>query len=94
MESEGFWRGLGRVMEEAKRAWVARMCAERFPSRCHQRLIADARTVRGFQVERLLDRGRCVRHSLRPWARLEGRRRIYAGSPEPWGMQGAPFSGG
>jgi uncharacterized protein (DUF488 family) len=87
MESEEFQRGLERVMEEAGRARVALMCAERFPWRCHRRLIADALTVRGFRVEHILDRERCVGHSLPPWARLEGERLLYAGPPGSGGMQ-------
>jgi len=93
MESEDFRRGLERVIEEARRSRVALMCAERFPWRCHRRLIADALTVRGIRVEHILDRDRQVPHQLPPWARLEEGRLIYDGSPVPWGVQGDLFSG-
>ncbi|GBD10035.1 hypothetical protein HRbin22_02298 [Candidatus Thermoflexus japonica] len=94
MESEDFRRGLERVIEEAGRSRTALMCAERFPWRCHRRLIADALTVRGVRVEHILDQDRWVLHQLPPWARLEEGRLIYAGASEPWGIQGELFSGG
>ncbi|MCE4625392.1 MAG: DUF488 family protein [Desulfurococcales archaeon] len=49
---------------------VAVMCAERFPWRCHRKLISDWLTVRGFTVLHIIDTGHLVEHRLTRCARV------------------------
>ncbi len=86
MQTPEFAAGLDTVLELARHERVALMCAEAVPWRCHRSLIADALTVRGVAVEHILNAGRSQRHSLTPWARVEGERVTYPGQlllPEP-----------
>jgi hypothetical protein len=53
MSSEEVARGLARVIELALGDPTAIMCAEAVWWRCHRRLIADALTVRGWEVVHL-----------------------------------------
>jgi uncharacterized protein (DUF488 family) len=61
---------------------VAIMCAESLPWRCHRSLIADALTVRGFEVIDLLDEGKSQAHSLTPFAKVDGLRVTYPGESD------------
>jgi uncharacterized protein (DUF488 family) len=54
MASDEFARGLARVMDIARERPTAIMCAEAVWWRCHRRLIADALTVRGWEVVHLV----------------------------------------
>jgi hypothetical protein len=53
------------------------MCAEVVPWRCHRSLIADALAVRGIAVEHIFSASRTQKHSLRPWARVQGTQLTY-----------------
>ena len=56
---------------------VAIMCAEAVPWRCHRSLIADALTVRGFDVREIVGEAKTAPHKLTPFAKVEGTRIVY-----------------
>ncbi len=72
-----FEQSLQTLLEHARGERVALMCAEAVPWRCHRSLIADALSVRGIAVEHILSEKRTQRHTLKPWARVEGTRITY-----------------
>ena len=80
-----FEQHLEALVELARRARVALMCAEALPWRCHRSLIADALLVRGIDVEHIMGRESSQPHRLNPMARVEGRRLTY---PPPEGSNG------
>jgi uncharacterized protein (DUF488 family) len=53
------------------------MCAETVPWRCHRRLISDALVARGWTVCHIGSSGRVERHSLTPFAHVDGDRLTY-----------------
>ncbi len=52
------------LIESARGARLALMCAEQHPSRCHRRLISDWLTSRDLEVEHLIDIHRSEPHAL------------------------------
>ncbi|NOX44585.1 MAG: DUF488 domain-containing protein [Caldiserica bacterium] len=58
MRTEGFQRGLRRLIGLARERRVAVMCAERDPRGCHRRYIAAALAARGFRVVHILGEGK------------------------------------
>jgi uncharacterized protein (DUF488 family) len=82
MQGPAFEAGLHELLEHARGARVAIMCAEAVPWRCHRSLIADALLARGVAVEHITGEGRRTPHKLTPWARVrEGRVTYPGGSP-------------
>ena len=77
MQTFEFDAGLQRLMILARQKRSTLMCAETVPWRCHRSLIADALTVRGVQVEDILNKNRTQVHSLIPFARVQGHRITY-----------------
>jgi uncharacterized protein (DUF488 family) len=77
MQTPEFERHLQELIDLARHERVALMCAEAVPWRCHRMLIADALVVRGIPVEHILSAARSRRHTLKPWARVEGTRITY-----------------
>jgi uncharacterized protein (DUF488 family) len=77
MASPEFARGLARVIEIALAVPTAIMCAEAVWWRCHRRLIADALTVRGWEVVHLGAGGRPAIHELPAFAMVEDGRLSY-----------------
>lgn len=82
MQTPAFERSLEDLIDLARRARVAVMCAEAVPWRCHRSLLADALTVRGLRVEHILTPARRDLHALHPTARPDGLRLTYP-SPTP-----------
>jgi len=76
MATPEFEAGLVKLIEAAKEARAAIMCAETLPWRCHRSLIADALVARGVEVEHLIGGSR-RRHALSPMARVEDGRVTY-----------------
>ena len=72
MQTPEFAEALQKLMELAEKAPIVLMCAEAVPWRCHRSLIADALTVRDFQVEHLLGPGGSQPHRLTAFARVAG----------------------
>jgi uncharacterized protein (DUF488 family) len=77
MQTSEFDAGLHRLMKLAGQKRSAIMCAEAVPWRCHRSLIADALTVRGIQVEDIMNKKRSQVHSLIPFAIVQGHRITY-----------------
>jgi uncharacterized protein (DUF488 family) len=80
MQEPRFWSELEGLIELAKTAPAAVMCAEAVPWRCHRSLVADALLVRGIEVLHITGAGRSSQHRLTPFAAVEGGRISY---PEP-----------
>lgn len=78
--SAEFAAGLEELETAARERRTAVVCAEAVPWRCHRRLIADALTVRGWEVVHLLAPGREEVHALHPDAVVDGARITYPAS--------------
>jgi uncharacterized protein (DUF488 family) len=81
MQTTGFAEGLAELHALTPAGPVALMCAEAVPWRCHRSLIADALHIRGVVVRDILSRTRAEPHTLTPFARVEGERITYPGTP-------------
>ena len=68
MASAEFAGGLARLEDLARSTPTAVMCAEGPWWRCHRRLVADALTARGWEVDHVMPDGRLSRHALTPFA--------------------------
>jgi uncharacterized protein (DUF488 family) len=79
METPEFARGLAELLELARAAPTAVVCAEAVPWRCHRQLIADALVACGVEVRHLLGARPPEVHRLTPFARREGTRLVYDG---------------
>ena len=77
MLTSEFEAALVRLLEIARHAQTAVMCAEAIPWRCHRALIADALVARGVAVEHILAPTTREVHRLTPWARVDGTRVTY-----------------
>jgi uncharacterized protein (DUF488 family) len=77
MESESFQAALERLIARSREGRTAVMCAEADWRRCHRRLLSDALVVRGFEVWHIARDGGAERHSLTPFAVVEGTRLVY-----------------
>lgn len=62
--------------------WVALMCAEAVPWRCHRSLVADVLTVRGAHVEHIIGQGRSHRHRVTSFAEVCGSQVSYPGDTQ------------
>jgi uncharacterized protein (DUF488 family) len=65
-QSDRFSVALTKLEQEAELSNVAYMCAEAVPWRCHRTIISDALTLRGWDVEHIMDNG-LKRHILGAW---------------------------
>ena len=77
MQTPEFGASLENLMELAKKQWVALMCAEAVPWRCHRSLIADALVARGIPTEHIISESRRDAHVLRSFATRSGIYVIY-----------------
>ncbi len=92
MLTSDFDRSPTEMLESAANERPALLCAEAVPWRCHRSLIADALVIRGIAVEHILGPGKTRRHTLRPWAHVEGLKITYPQGqilPEPHGISGS-----
>jgi uncharacterized protein (DUF488 family) len=82
METPSFGGALARLVERARTAPTAMLCAEAVPWRCHRQLIADALVARGIEVRHILGPGPAQAHALHPAVQVwpDGRL-VYAGAP-------------
>jgi len=78
METEPFQAALADLIELARKKRVAIMCAEAVPWRCHRNLVADALTVRGFDVGHIMGPGKVSLHRVTAWARVRGKKIVYS----------------
>ncbi len=87
METPEFAAALRELRALAREAGpAAAMCAEAVPWRCHRSLVADALVARGDAVLHIMGREQGHPHTLTPWARVEGRRVSYPGTPGDAGV--------
>jgi uncharacterized protein (DUF488 family) len=77
MQTKGFTEQLLNLMAIARKEYVAIMCAEALPWRCHRSLIADALVVRNVKVEHIIGKDSVIRHELTEWAHVEGTKITY-----------------
>jgi len=81
MMTQPFTQAIDHLIDLAKNAAAAVMCAEKLHWRCHRRLIADYLTaVRSVSVQHILDPGRTLPHVLTEGAAVENQRLSY---PQP-----------
>jgi uncharacterized protein (DUF488 family) len=81
MQTPEFATNLAKLIETAGRARTAIMCAEAVPWRCHRSLIGDALLARGIPVENIMSAKTATPHKLTPFAKVDGTRIVYPGSP-------------
>ncbi len=81
MQTPEFAAGLVQLIDIAKRATVAIMCAEAVPWRCHRSLIGDALLVRGVGVEDIMSETSVRKHTLTRFARVVGTAITYPEDP-------------
>lgn len=72
MQTAAFQEALQMLIQMSRRQRLAIMCAEAVPWRCHRSLVADALLVRGVPVVEILSETNYRRHTLTPFARVEG----------------------
>ena len=77
MEGAEFADGIDRLQVLARERPTAMMCAEGLWWRCHRRLIADALTVRGWEVVHIAPGGSTSVHELTEFAVVDGTRLRY-----------------
>jgi uncharacterized protein (DUF488 family) len=72
MQTPEFAASLADLIDRVKRERIVLMCAEAVPWRCHRSLIADALLIRGIRVEEIVSETRRQKHTLTPFARVDG----------------------
>ncbi len=77
MQTEEFQRGIAELLDLAEKEKTAIMCAEAVPWRCHRSLIADALTVRDWEVRHIISPASAQLHELTPFAVVGGERVAY-----------------
>jgi uncharacterized protein (DUF488 family) len=90
MQTPEFADNLFWLMVLAEQERTAVMCAEAVPWRCHRSLIADALTVRGWQVGEIVNAKRTQLHKLTPFAHFDGRTLTYPPAPPDGANEGPP----
>lgn len=70
MGTAEFARGLEELIAMAGGQPTAIMCAEAVPWRCHRALIADAMTLRGWDVREIMSAAPARTHTLTPFLRV------------------------
>ncbi len=77
MQTPEFEAALEKLIQLTAEKTTAIMCAEAVPWRCHRSLIADALTVRGYEVRAILNTARARPHVMLPMTRVDGLRVTY-----------------
>lgn len=77
MQTPEFQAGIDELIEIAKKAPSAIMCAEAVPWRCHRSLVGDALTVRGVDVEDIISEKSMKKHEITPFAVVDGEKITY-----------------
>jgi uncharacterized protein (DUF488 family) len=82
MQTPVFAAALQKLIAAAQTARSAIMCAEAVPWRCHRLLIADALTIRGFEVQHILSAASIEPHTITAMAHVDGTRITYPRQPD------------
>lgn len=88
MQTPAFRAALETLVKLAVEKPTAIMCAEAVPWRCHRSLIADALTVRGFEVRDIMSVISAKPHVLMPMARVRGQQVTYPAEEAGTGKRG------
>jgi uncharacterized protein (DUF488 family) len=80
MQTPDFAKGLDRFEKIAAKKRTAIMCAEAVPWRCHRNLIADALTVKGWEVLHIISGHKDREHHLTSFLRVHDGKLSY---PKP-----------
>jgi uncharacterized protein (DUF488 family) len=83
MQTPEFGENLDHLIQLAREAPSAIMCAEAVPWRCHRSLIADALVVRGLPVMEIMNVTKSQPHTLTPFAKVVGQRVTYPSQATP-----------
>jgi uncharacterized protein (DUF488 family) len=82
MMTAGFRGAAERLLETARAAPAAVMCAERLPWQCHRFLISDYLVAGGHEVVHLINPGKQQKHRLNPIARPREGQLVYNGKSQ------------
>ncbi|HZR84276.1 MAG TPA: DUF488 domain-containing protein [Candidatus Binatia bacterium] len=77
MDTPEFEAAIGDLEALARAGPTAFLCAEGLWWQCHRRLISDALTVRGWDVEHVLPNGSLASHELPDFARVADGHLVY-----------------
>lgn len=77
MQTAAFLDGINKLMVVAARKAAVIVCAESVPWRCHRSLIADALTIRGWNVVHIFSEKSSKSHELTSFARIRRESIIY-----------------
>ncbi len=80
MQTEEFWVALDDLMASSRSPNTVIMCAEAVPWRCHRSLIADALSIKTWEVRHIMSKTKADRHQLTAFAKVEYGRLYY---PKP-----------
>ena len=72
MQTEDFSKSLNALEKVATKKPTAVMCAEAVPWMCHRSLIADALSIRHFDVLHIIGKGPPRAHTLTKFAKVDG----------------------
>lgn len=77
METTQFERAIAQLINLARSAKTAMMCAEKHPEYCHRTLISDYLILKNIRVVHIIDNNQTVDHEMSRSARTESDRLVY-----------------
>lgn len=89
MQTREFAEELDVLMDQARDAVTAIMCAEAVPWRCHRSLVGDALLVHGFEVVDIMSATSNRPHTLTAWAEVDGATITYPGNDDETPVSGS-----
>jgi uncharacterized protein (DUF488 family) len=70
--TEGFTKGVEKLLGLAEQGRVVYMCAEKYYWSCHRRIISDYLKVKGHQITNIIEKGETREHELTAFAEIKG----------------------
>jgi hypothetical protein len=86
MQTDEFIGGIDKLLQLAKEAPTAIMCAEAVPWRCHRSLISDALLARGWEVLDIMSETKAPPHKLPKFAEVDGTTVTYPAEVDAHGL--------
>lgn len=83
MQTDAFRAALHSAIELMQEKISAFTCTEAVPWRCHRSLVADALTIRGFQLADIMSPKKAPGHRLTPFAHVDGLTITYPATRAP-----------
>lgn len=77
MQTSEFNDGIEKLIQIAKNATTAILCAEAVPWRCHRSLVGDALLVRKVSVSDIISKTNIKEHTLTSFAVVDGKKITY-----------------